>query len=609
MGCAVSAEGASTRQALSAAPRVASVQKEGSTLLSPAIHLKPLGLNLEPSGCPGREYSRSMDASNYDARGSPRSPACRQRKSLFRLPSPHHTGRGHLDALEFAVYAGGAIEDGEDVAGRVQSPPQRVPTPWIWASIGTIVFGCLALLLATTTALLVTINEPLVIKSRSSHLSTSSLVPSAASSSLHYAILSSMILSSLSLGCVLTLLGLLPLLRLAHAHPTPPAAPLSWSLPNHEIHPSLTEEKTVFGAQEAATARANSALRVLSSQLPTTPSVQLTADAILIDGTPRLLRGSSFQWYRMDPAVWRDRLLRIKGMGYNAVDMYVSWEHHEPREGHFDFTTFNLRACLKLVASLDLLAYIRPGPYITNEQEGGGIPGWMIANSTKTLFNVSNHPHLRTEDPIYLQYVSRYYTAVADVVRPFQRSRGGPVILWAVENEYDWFGDFVPAEQMATYEGEPERPKNFRLNSRAYFQALHDMSRAAGIDVPITTCPGIGWIRETGDVPDIIPLANMYRDAPGKFTLAYTSWSLKRDMSNPQHHNGVYANFPSGTSETHRFPDVLRSMVLSGMDAIFQFNQVAFHQSGRFNTMDMDSTDIFTNKQRFNFLLKNSNIM
>ena len=39
-------------------------------------------------------------------------------------------------------------------------------------------------------------------------------------------------------------------------------------------------------------------------------------NAFYINGKPTLLLGSSFQWFRMNSALWNDRLLRLKGMGY-----------------------------------------------------------------------------------------------------------------------------------------------------------------------------------------------------------------------------------------------------------------------------------------------------
>jgi hypothetical protein len=168
--------------------------------------------------------------------------------------------------------------------------------------------------------------------------------------------------------------------------------------------------------------------------------------------------------------------------------------------------------------------------------------------------------------------------------------------------------DFFFTDTLSSYHGQAERSAALPLDVADYMTKLRDMVRGAGVDVPITVCPGIGFIRHTGDVPDLVPLVNMYRDAKDKYTLSHSSWALKRDMQDPSKHGGVYANFPSGTSETHRFPDLLRSTVLAGMDAVFQFNQLGFHQQGRYNTLAFDSTDIYTFKQTLQFLWKNTNL-
>jgi hypothetical protein len=95
-------------------------------------------------------------------------------------------------------------------------------------------------------------------------------------------------------------------------------------------------------------------------------SVETNANSFLIDGTPRLLRGGTIQWFRLPPEVWEDRIKRFIGLGYNTgtykvfpyvfsyyfvswiVDMYVGWRNHEPEEGKFDWTTYDIKKFLNL---------------------------------------------------------------------------------------------------------------------------------------------------------------------------------------------------------------------------------------------------------------------
>ena len=53
--------------------------------------------------------------------------------------------------------------------------------------------------------------------------------------------------------------------------------------------------------------------------------------------------------------------MKFKSMGYNMLDMYVAWRCHEPEEGKFDFTTFDIVKYLKLTKKYGLYVYFRPG--------------------------------------------------------------------------------------------------------------------------------------------------------------------------------------------------------------------------------------------------------
>jgi hypothetical protein len=95
-------------------------------------------------------------------------------------------------------------------------------------------------------------------------------------------------------------------------------------------------------------------LYIGNAAIPNNRKVQVTKSSILIDGTPRLLRGGTIQWSRLPQEVWNDRLLRFKGMGYNTVDMYVSWRNHEPTEGNFDWNSYDINRFLDLCMKNDL---------------------------------------------------------------------------------------------------------------------------------------------------------------------------------------------------------------------------------------------------------------
>lgn len=216
----------------------------------------------------------------------------------------------------------------------------------------------------------------------------------------------------------------------------------------------------------------------------------------------------------MAPELWEDRLLRMKGMGMNAIDMYVSWRAHEPREGVFDFETYNIRAFLDLCQKLNLYVYFRPGPYITNELDGGGVPSWVFAKSTKSVISdeADGLINLRTQDKDYLEATRKYFSQLNRVIKPYLATRGGPIVLYAIENEYTWFEGAFETDKFADYPyaGTPERPRNQTLDVAFVMKSLRDFVLNDGVDVPITTCPGDGKISATGDIPGVVPMPNVY---------------------------------------------------------------------------------------------------
>ncbi|MGL4317334.1 MAG: beta-galactosidase, partial [Pseudomonas sp.] len=223
-------------------------------------------------------------------------------------------------------------------------------------------------------------------------------------------------------------------------------------------------------------------------------TVETDARGIRIDGQYSLLRGGSLQWFRLPPGEWRDRLERFKAAGLNTVDLYVPWSLIEPEPGQFNFSSPNLGEFLALCRELGLYVYLRPGPYITNEIDGGGIPYWLTATSGKRAIAADGIANLRTADPDYLSAVRRYFKALNAYVRPYLASQGGPIILYAIENEYNWFEPFFNLEKIFRDQGHFERSWDQHFSPAPYLSALRDMAREDGIDVPITTCPGDGLV-------------------------------------------------------------------------------------------------------------------
>ena len=147
-----------------------------------------------------------------------------------------------------------------------------------------------------------------------------------------------------------------------------------------------------------------------------------------IDGQPTLLIAGEMHFGRVLSEDWDLRIRQAKAMGLNAISFYLFWNQVEREEGRFDFTGLtDVRRVLRLCRDNGMWAILRPGPYCCAETEFGGIPYWTL-----------KHPEvgIRTNDPRYVEWSRRYISAVAGQVADLQVTRGGPLLMVQVENEY-----------------------------------------------------------------------------------------------------------------------------------------------------------------------------
>jgi beta-galactosidase len=163
------------------------------------------------------------------------------------------------------------------------------------------------------------------------------------------------------------------------------------------------------------------------------------AQALSVSGTQFLLHGRSYQvisgamhYARIPREYWLDRLRKARGMGLNTIETYVFWNLHEPRPGAFDFSgDLDVAHYVRLAQQQGLNVILRPGPYICSEWDLGGLPSWLWRDP---------HIRIRTKDPKFLEAADRYLMRVGSELSPLQASRGGPILMVQIENEYGSFG-------------------------------------------------------------------------------------------------------------------------------------------------------------------------
>jgi beta-galactosidase len=215
----------------------------------------------------------------------------------------------------------------------------------------------------------------------------------------------------------------------------------------------------------AALAFLGSPLRAQSS------SFKFEGTQFLLDGKPFQFMAGELHFQRIPREYWRDRLLKARAMGLNAIATYVFWNAIEPEPGQWSFSGGNDAAgFIKIAQEVGLYVILRPGPYACAEWDFGGLPVWLLRTPDIKI---------RCMDPRYISACEAYIRKLADQIGNLLVSRGGPILMVQLENEYGSYG-----------------------NDRTYMLTLKKIWEAAGVPGPFCTADGATpSMLEAGSVP------------------------------------------------------------------------------------------------------------
>ncbi|HLV86253.1 MAG TPA: beta-galactosidase [Candidatus Sulfotelmatobacter sp.] len=143
-----------------------------------------------------------------------------------------------------------------------------------------------------------------------------------------------------------------------------------------------------------------------------------------IGGKDVILIGGSMHYFRIPEAEWDADFERMQEDGFNITDVYIPWFIHEPEEGKFDFAS--LEKFLSLAHKHGIYVVARPGPYINSESDQGAFPRWLSGK----------HVGFRRNTELDRKWSKHWYDAIMPVLARNQVTRGGPVIMVQIENEY-----------------------------------------------------------------------------------------------------------------------------------------------------------------------------
>ncbi len=197
-----------------------------------------------------------------------------------------------------------------------------------------------------------------------------------------------------------------------------------------------------------------------------------------LNGEKTKIIAGGMHYFRVVPEYWRDRLEKIKALGCNTIETYVAWNMHEPKKNEFCFSGIcDVKKYLETIQELGLYAIVRPSPYICGEWEMGGIPGWLLAEDGMRL---------RSSYKPYLDAVDSYYKELFKILAPMQITKGGPIIMFQIENEYGAYGE-----------------------DTEYLKSMRDIMMKYGAEVPMFTSDG-PWddYLDCGGIPGVLQTAN-----------------------------------------------------------------------------------------------------
>jgi beta-galactosidase len=199
-------------------------------------------------------------------------------------------------------------------------------------------------------------------------------------------------------------------------------------------------------------------------------------DSFLLDGKPFQIISGEIHFARIPKEYWRDRLKMAKAMGLNTVATYVFWNYHEPEKGIYNFKdNADVAEFVRIAQEEGLWVLIRPSAYACAEWEFGGYPYWLL--NQKDL-------KVRSLDPKFILMMKNYFSELGKQLAPLQVTKGGPILMVQIENEYGFYG-----------------------SDKQYLEMNKKIMHSSGFDVPFYTCDPPDYI-SNGHLEGTLPTVN-----------------------------------------------------------------------------------------------------
>jgi len=215
---------------------------------------------------------------------------------------------------------------------------------------------------------------------------------------------------------------------------------------------------------------------------PEGKTFEVDSRGFIIGGTRVLPVMGEIHYSRVPEADWQREIRKMKAGGITVIATYVFWNHHNPVEGHWDWSgNRNLRRFVEICQAEGMPVVLRIGPFCHGEVYHGGFPDWVVDNSER-----DKSYKLRSEGKGFLEEVRSLYSNIFAQINGLQWKDGGPVVGIQIENECrgPW----------------------------SYYMALKDMAVRIGFDTPFYTRTGWPKLNGKEEFGRLLPLYGDYAD-------------------------------------------------------------------------------------------------
>jgi beta-galactosidase len=279
---------------------------------------------------------------------------------------------------------------------------------------------------------------------------------------------------------------------------------------------------------------------------------RLADTVFLLDGKPFQIISGELHYERIPRPYWRSRLHMAKVMGLNTITTYCFWNVHEPRPGKFYFSgNADVAAFIRMAQQEGLWVILRPGPYVCAEWEFGGYPWWLLKE--KDL-------RVRSGDPRFMSRAKSYLDALGLQLAPLQVTRGGPILMVQVENEYGSYG-----------------------KDKSYETGIENLITHAGFDVPLFTADG-DWAFKDAALPGVLPGANGETDIATLKRLVNQYHGGKGPYFIPEYYPGWLDHWGEAFEKVPA--DTVATQVSRLLSSGVSFNFYMFHGGTNFGFMN-----------------------